>query len=321
MNPIIGFELPFFQRLADSRRILIAGSGGGFDVFNGLPLYFLLRESGREVYLANLSFASLDPTVGKWLTPSCVEITADLEAYLNYFPEKMLCNWFRKQGEEVSIYASPRTGVQPLRETYGKLVEELNLDTIILVDGGTDSLMRGDEAGLGTPAEDMASIAAAHQVDVPSKFLVCLGFGVDWYHGICHNQVFEAVADFTRDGGFLGSVSLLKSMPAVARYIDACTVVRQSMSEDHASIVCSSIVSALDGRFGAYHSTRLTRGDSLWINPLMTFYWCFDLEKVAERVYYLENIINTETYDEVTHAIESFRKTLGGHRRWQQIPI
>lgn len=58
MSPIPGFELPFFQKLADSRRVLIAGAGGGFDVFSGLPLYFLLRESGREVYLANLSFST-----------------------------------------------------------------------------------------------------------------------------------------------------------------------------------------------------------------------------------------------------------------------
>ena len=48
MNPISGFELPFFQKLSDSRRVLIAGAGGGFDVFSGLPLYFP-RESGRDV--------------------------------------------------------------------------------------------------------------------------------------------------------------------------------------------------------------------------------------------------------------------------------
>jgi hypothetical protein len=321
MNPIKGFDLPFLQELADSCRILIAGAGGGFDVFSGLPLYFLLRESGRDVFLANLSFASLVPSIGRWVTPVCVEVTADSQGYLNYFPEKMLCKWFRAQGEEVSIYASHRTGVQPLRNTYQKLVEELNLDTIILVDGGTDSLMRGDESGLGTPAEDMASIAAVHQVEVARKFLVCLGFGVDWYHGICHSQVLESVADLTRHGGFLGSISLLRSMPAVARYIDACTVVRSSMSEEHASIVCSSILSALEGQFGAYHSTRLTGGNTLWVNPLMTFYWCFRLTAVAERVFYLQDILNTETYEQVVRAIESFRATLKGHKTWQQIPI
>ncbi len=167
------------------------------------------------------------------------------------------------------------------------------------MDGGSDSLMRGDEAGFGTPGEDMASIAAVHQVDVSRKFLVSLGFGVDWYHGVCHSQVLEAVAELTREGAFLGSISLLNTMPSVAKYIDACTVVRRAMSEEHASIVCSSILSALEGRFGAYHSTRLTGGNSLWINPLMTFYWCFELSAVAKRVFYMEDILKTDNYDDV----------------------
>jgi hypothetical protein len=321
MAPISGFDLPFFTELADSRRVLIAGAGGGFDVFSGLPLYFLLRESGRSAFLANLSFASLVPSIGRWVTPVCVEVTADSQGYLAYFPEKMLCKWFRAQGEEISIYASHRTGAQPLRNAYEKLAEELDLDTIILVDGGTDSLMRGDEAGLGTPAEDMASIAAVHQVEIARKFLVCLGFGVDWYHGICHSQVLESVADLTQHGSFLGAISLLRSMPAVARYMDACAAVRNSMLEDHASIVCSSILSALEGHFGAYHSTRLTGGNTLWVNPLMTFYWCFSLAAVAERVFYLQDILNTETYDDVMRVIGSFRIALQGHKTWQQIPI
>lgn len=321
MNSLPAFELPFFQRLAESRRVLIAGAGGGFDVFSGLPLYFLLRDAGRDVFLANLSFSSLIPSVGRCVSPVCVEVTADSQGYAYCFPEQVLCNWFRSQGQEVSIYSFHRTGVQPLRDAYRKLVDELNVDTIILVDGGTDSLMRGDEAGLGTPCEDMASIAAVHQVAVPQKLLVCLGFGVDWYHGVCHSQVLEAVADLTRDGHFLGALSLLRSMPAVARYVEACTAVRRAMREDVASIVSSSILSALEGRFGAYHSTQLTGGNTLWVNPLMTFYWCFDLTALAERVFYLQDILNTETYDDMLRAIEAFRITLHGCRTWQEIPI
>jgi hypothetical protein len=51
-------------------------------------------------------------------------------------------------------------GVRPLRAAYAKLAEHLDLDAVVLVDGGTDILMRGDEAGLGTPADDMTSLAA-----------------------------------------------------------------------------------------------------------------------------------------------------------------
>ncbi len=35
----------------------------------------------------------------------------------------------------------------------------------MLVDGGTDILMRGDENGLGTPVEDLTSVAAVTALD------------------------------------------------------------------------------------------------------------------------------------------------------------
>ena len=103
MTEPLSFELPFCRELGQSQRVLIAGAGGGFDVFSGLPLYFLLRESGRQVVLANVSFASLVPSVGRWLTPELVEVTADSEGYAYYFPEQVLSSWFRTQGQEVSI--------------------------------------------------------------------------------------------------------------------------------------------------------------------------------------------------------------------------
>jgi len=49
---------PFTAKLEDAQRILIAGAGGGFDIFCGLPLYFALTAQGKEVYLANLSFTN-----------------------------------------------------------------------------------------------------------------------------------------------------------------------------------------------------------------------------------------------------------------------
>ncbi|MHC4401368.1 MAG: DUF1152 domain-containing protein [Planctomycetota bacterium] len=321
MTNSLEFKLPFFQELEDSRSVLIAGAGGGFDVFSGLPLYFLLRETGRDVFLANLSFSSLTQSVGRWLTPVLVEVTADSEGYMYYFPEQVLARWFRSEGQEVPIYCFHRAGVQPLLNGYRKLVEELGVDTVILVDGGTDSLMRGDEAGLGTPAEDMASIAAVSQLAVPQKLLACLGFGVDWYHGVCHAQVLEAVAELTQKGGYLGAISLMSSMPPVRRYMEASRWVRSAMREDVASIVCSSILSALEGRFAAYHSTERTSGNRLWISPLMTFYWGFHVSAVAERVLYLEDIVGTESYEEVLLAIETFRARHEGLRSWEEIPI
>lgn len=72
-----------------------------------------------------------------------------------------------------------RSGVKPVRESYQAVCDMLHIDTVIVVDGGTDSLMTGtcvragslcskpsefallgNESGLGTPVEDMMTIAA-----------------------------------------------------------------------------------------------------------------------------------------------------------------
>ncbi|MCW5206119.1 DUF1152 domain-containing protein, partial [Desulfobulbus sp. F5] len=154
--------LPFFDELKTSDNILIAGAGGGFDVFSGLPLYFTLRDQGKKVFLANLSFANLAEATGTRIAPAALLVNADSQLPDGdlYFPEKYLCEWFRTQGEDIEICCFHTVGVLPMQEGYECLCRKWNIDTIILADGGTDSLMRGDEADLGTPQEDMVSIAA-----------------------------------------------------------------------------------------------------------------------------------------------------------------
>ncbi|MBN8611093.1 MAG: DUF1152 domain-containing protein [Deltaproteobacteria bacterium] len=43
------------------------------------------------------------------------------------------------------VYGFGRVGVRPLSRAYEELVSRLSIDAIVLVDGGTDALMRGDE--------------------------------------------------------------------------------------------------------------------------------------------------------------------------------
>jgi hypothetical protein len=310
---------PFFAELEAARTVLIAGAGGGFDVFSGLPLYFGLREAGKQVHLANLSFSHLEAATGRQLAPAAREVTADSRVTAGYFPEFHLSRWFRSQGEEVPVYCFDRTGSRPLLEGYRAVVGHLQADTVILVDGGTDSLMRGDEAGLGTPEEDIASIAAVDELDVPGKYLVCLGFGVDAFHGVCHAHVLEAVAGLSRDGAFLGALSLTREMPEVRRYEAAAQAVCEAMP-DCPSIVCASIRSALEGQYGDYHRTARTRGSTLWINPLMALYWCFRLGPVARRVLYLDDVKQTGSYWDLVQAIDGFRRRCRPLRAGQAIP-
>ena len=180
---------PLIDALNTAKRVLLAGAGGGFDVYSALPLYFALETEGKDVSLANLSFASLPRDEASRVSPACVRVTADTPHSQAYFPELHLSSWFRhRHGQEVPVYCFPRTGVVPLRAAYRRLHELLGLDAVVLVDGGTDSLMRGDEFGLGTPAEDSTSLAAVASSEIPNQYLACIGFGVDTFHGVCHAE-------------------------------------------------------------------------------------------------------------------------------------
>ena len=60
-------ENPFFARLEPAERILVAGAGGGFDVYAGLPLALALMNAGEKVFLGNLTFTYLVGTNTPWL--------------------------------------------------------------------------------------------------------------------------------------------------------------------------------------------------------------------------------------------------------------
>ena len=319
------FRLPFFNEISRTENVLIAGAGGGFDLFSGLPLAFNLHAAGKTVHLANLTFSNLPPdTAGRRLAPALVEVTADSAGRDGYFPEKHLSQWFRDHGREVPIYCFHRVGPKPVAEAYRVLVERLGVDTVVLVDGGTDSLMRGDEEDLGTPVEDMTSVAAVDALDrqrVPRKLLVCLGFGIDAFHGVCHAHVLEAVADLIRANGYLGAFSLTDDMPEVRRFREATEYVL-ARTPERPSIVLTSILSALEGHYGDHHRTDRTRGSELFINPLMSFYWCFRLEAVARRVLYLDGMRELSGYMEVDQYINLFHLHQQGRRRKRRdIPV
>ncbi len=324
------FKLPFFEELEGSRRILLAGCGGGFDVFGALPLYFALKAEGKEVHLASLSFSfpdlalpilSLQPGwKGRILTPNLVRVDADTPEFAPYFPELFLSRWFRSRGEDVPLWCFPVSGARPLAASYGLLSERLGLDAVVLVDGGSDSLMRGDEADLGTPSEDVASMIAVDSLDLPVKLLACIGFGADWFHGISHGRALEATAALAAAGGYLGLFSLLDTMPEARLYREACAYVFERMPGSE-SIVNTSILSALEGHFGDYHALKRTSKGGLWISPLMSAYWCYRLSAVTGRMAYpRDSLAETEGIMDLTRIIIETNRS-GPRRPRVEIPI
>lgn len=320
---VLGMQLdrvPLFERLDACSNVLLAGAGGGFDIFCGLPLYFALRRRGCTVHLANLSFSQLPVA----LDDPCpvFAVRPDTPGSPHYFPERGLSEWLRNElGEDVPIWSFAKSGVQPLRRAYEMVLGQTGADAIVLVDGGTDSLLRGDESGLGTPAEDMSSIAAVHGLApelAPTRLLVSVGFGVDCFHEVAHAEVLEAIAAVDRLGGYLGVVPLLRGMPEIERYRAACEYVHR-ITPQRPSIVNLSILSAIDGEFGDVHRTPRTRGSELFINPLMSLMFAFELRPVAERILYLDALEPTRTIFEIAAVIEAVRRH--GRRTKPSIPL
>lgn len=310
---------PFLEALQPCRRVLIAGAGGGFDVVAGLPLYEYLRSQGKQVWLASLSFSELSQARGRKLGSQIVEVDADSGGDDDYFPERYLSEWLWAAGEAVPVYCYKAAGPQVMLETYQRLAEEFQLDTLVLVDGGTDILMRGDEPALGTPMEDMCSLAAADMLQIPHKFVVCLGFGVDVFHEVCHSYVLEAIADLNRHGEYLGTVSLTPDMPEFQALVEAVDYIC-ARTPGKESIVMTSVVAAGQGHFGNFHPTHRTEASKLFLNPLMSMYFCFTLEGLARRCLYLDYLKDKYGRWEVHRGICNFLSTITP-REWKRLPL
>jgi hypothetical protein len=63
-----------------------------------------------------------------------------------------------------------------------------------------------------------------------------------------------------------------------------------------ASVINSSIISAVQGHYGDYHLTEKTKGGRLWISPLMALYWFFDLPVIARHNLYLPHLKGTDSF-------------------------
>ncbi|MFH8798393.1 DUF1152 domain-containing protein [Streptomyces sp. NPDC017936] len=315
-------EPPLFTRLRAARRVLVAGAGGGFDVYAGLPLALALRSAGKDVHLANLSFSDLYGLPSAvWVEPDVAAVGPDTPARGDYFPERTLARWLALHGLPSTVYAFARTGVAPLRAAYRALLDHLGgVDAVLLVDGGTDILMRGDEHGLGTPEEDMASLAAVHGLDeVEHRLVACLGFGVDAHHGVNHSLVLENLAALDREGGFLGAFSLPRDSREGALYLDAVAHA-QASTPGHPSIVNGSVAAAVRGDFGDVRFTERTAGSELFVNPLMALYFCVDATALARRNLYLGLLADTVLMRQISSRIEDFRDGLPRLRQPRAFP-
>ena len=301
-------NLPILHLLEDVDRILLAGAGGGFDFLAGMPIYYTLREMGKTVHIANYSFT--DHLIAKHasgdveilIEGQLLGVTGSTKLALPYFPEGFMAQWFKEeQGEEVTIWLIEKLGMPAVKDCYTKLVEKFDIEAIILVDGGVDSLMRGDESGPGTLLEDTISLGAVNQLDVSIKILACIGFGTEVEEMLCHYHTLENMAEFAAQGGFLGSCGLTPQMPAFQFYE---TIGRYIFEQPKHSVshISTCIIPAVHGEFGRismYEDQKIP--PNLCLSLLMGLYWFFDVGVICANNPLVDTISDAVDFRDALH--------------------
>ena len=302
--------------LTDVRHVLLAGCGGGYDVMGALPYVAALNARGITWDLASLSFCylnGLDGAAQDPRVPNLYEVRGDAAVANKYCPEAWLAKHLEAIGQPRPIYCFDKTGVAPLRAAYAAVLARTGADTVILIDGGIDAILRGDELSLGTPSEDLASLAAVTSLAVPRVWLACVGMTAELRDGIRHSQVFERFAALTQAGGMLGSGTILRGTPGGDQYLAALDTVETNQATMKRSHVHKLIRAAMQGVFG-WH------GDFTWISPLLNQAWLFDARVVAAQHLFLHQLHQTETIWHVAAVVEAMRKNLA-IREISDLPI
>lgn len=292
--------------LGGARRVLLAGCGGGYDVLGAVPLAHQLRARGVAVELASFSFSYLNALDAPRdeRHPNLYAVGAGAATEHAYCPEAWLARWLDEElGGAHVVWSFEKTGVRPLERAYRALVERLAIDAIILVDGGIDAVLRGDELSLGTPAEDLTSLAAATAVPGLPVALACVGLSAELRDGIAHAQVFERMSELARAGAYLGASALVPGTAACDAYVRAVEYVFAGQMHQKRSHVHSVVTRSLGGEFGG-------RAPHVWLSPLASMFWYFDARAAAATHVFLEELRFTEGIWDVAERIASVRSRI-----------
>lgn len=288
----------FLQRLEqdDVRTVLLAGCGGGFDFVHALMLWPGLRRLGKRVIVHSYSFGDPNNIHGAPLVyhdgvNAVRQASARCVPDPKYGPEVHAASFLDllSPGDAPhSVLASyARTwSVPTLTAFYRDLVQQHQIDAIVLVDGGSDALMRGDEESLGDPIEDAVSIASVAALRSPKvRLLVSAGLGVDRFNHVSDAASLRAIAELTAAGGYLGTLGIEPHGELASFYLGLLHHLDQRHS--FRSVVAGTISASIQGAFGSDRTPvslqdRVGPGE-VYLWPLMAMLVGFDVDVVARR--------------------------------------
>lgn len=179
----------------------------------------MLKRFQKKIVILSYSFGSTTvieaPAVydcGSEKGPFVKLVDAKTKMSNNYQPERGYCQFLDEEYASdaphsmYACYARDWT-IKRLTGAYKFLIDRHNVDALVIIDGGTDSMVRGHEDGtLGDPLEDAVSLGAASQMSgLKCKLLISVGFGADRFNGVSDEVSLAALAELTKLGAFRGS--------------------------------------------------------------------------------------------------------------------
>lgn len=320
----------FLRQLADPsiKTVLLCGCGGGFDFVHSLTIYPELRRLGKTVVIGSYSFGDPNKITGaadifNETGVIAKRATAASTPAKYYGPEVHVCSFLdlrypASAPHFVYAYYARSFTVPLLTKLYQQIVDTHTIDAIVLVDGGSDSIMAGDEEGLGDPIEDAVSVTAVDSLKrLKARVLISIGLGTDRFNHVSDAASLRAIAELTRMGGFLGAVSLEPAGAGSSLYRDCLEHIYQR--QGFRSVLAGTIASAIEGCFGREEvppvlQERVCPGE-LFLWPLMAALWAFDIETVARRSLISNWIRDCQAVSDCEAALHAGRRALGASLR------
>jgi hypothetical protein len=221
-----------------------------------------------------------------------------------------------------------------LRNFYNVLALSHSIDAFLVVDGGSDSLMKGTEGHQthgpmvppGDQIEDAATVAAVFALpdDVaPVRVMCCLGLGCDRFMGCSDADSLAAIAELTAAGrkaennieaqmlaassaseisGFLGVLAMERTSLASTTYRNMVEYLQQRQA--FRSVIANSICASSLGKFGdgakasADLAMRVMPGElDIW--PFMSMAFAFDVRLVFRRSKLAWRLLRCKTVPEM----------------------
>lgn len=222
--------ISFARRVADTKRALVLGIGGGGDAVGSIAVARALEAHGLETVVGGVAWERfpVDPFPGprglgdirgaRPLGAGAALVQPGEGATTPegaHFCESRVATHLGERTVLIDVTKGPGGAASGITAACA----ELGCDLVVLTDIGGDAIAEGSEPGLASPLCDAVMIAAGSAVDAPC-LLAVLGSGCDGE--LSPGEVLSRVAALARAGSWLETLGV---SPGAADEIEAAAAV------------------------------------------------------------------------------------------------